>query len=80
VKLWFNNDPSVLVSITAPTRFETTLLLPDNGDLNYSLTDRTKIGFDFQGHGNSYKLTTDDFRSTYAERSIDFSSYVQQAS
>jgi hypothetical protein len=56
---------------------ETTLLLPDNGDLNYSLTDRTKIGFDFQGHGNSYKLTTDDFRSTYAEnRSIDFSSYV----
>jgi hypothetical protein len=61
-------------------RFETTLLLPDNGDLNYSLTDKTKIGFDFQGHGNSYKLTTDDLRSTYAEnRSIDFSSYVQRS-
>jgi hypothetical protein len=60
-------------------RFETTLLLPDNGDLNYRLTDNTKIGFDFQGHGNSYKLTTDDLRSTYAEnRSIDFSTYVQR--
>jgi hypothetical protein len=61
-------------------RFETTLFLPDNGDLNYSLTDRTKIGFDFQGHGNSYKLTTDDLRSTYAEnRSIDFSTYLQRS-
>jgi hypothetical protein len=52
-----------LVSIiTAPTHALKRLSLPDNGDLNYSLTDRTKIGFDFfQGHGNSYKLTTDDF-------------------
>jgi hypothetical protein len=62
------------------SRFEMNLFLPDNGDLNYGLTDNTKIGFDFQGHGNSYKLTTDGTRSTYAEnRSIDLSSYVQRS-
>jgi hypothetical protein len=62
------------------TRFEMNLFLPDNADFNYSLTDKTKIGVDFQGHGNSYKLTTDDIRSTYAEnRSIDLSSYVQRS-
>jgi hypothetical protein len=62
------------------TRFEMNLFLPDNADVNYRLTDKTKIGIDFQGHGNSYKLTIDDIRSNYAEnRSIDLSSYVQQS-
>jgi hypothetical protein len=55
-------------------------LLPNDADFNYSLTDKTKIGFDFLGHGNSYKVTTDDLRSNYVQNnSIDFSSYVQQA-
>ncbi|HLF51143.1 DUF6268 family outer membrane beta-barrel protein [Flavobacterium sp.] len=61
-------------------RFEMNFLLPNDADINYSLTDKTKIGVDFLGHGNSYKLTTDNIRSTYIENnSIDFSSYVQRS-
>ncbi|MFV8327977.1 DUF6268 family outer membrane beta-barrel protein [Flavobacterium sp. ZS1P14] len=61
-------------------RLELNLFLPNDGDLNYSLTDKTKIGVDFLGHGNSYKLTTDNIRSNYVEnKSIDFFSYLQQS-
>lgn len=62
------------------TRFEVNLLLPSDADLNYSLTDKAKIGVDFLGHGNSYKMTTNNIRSTYVENnSIDFSSYFQHS-
>jgi hypothetical protein len=61
-------------------RFEMNFFMPNDADINYSLTDKTKIGFDFLGHGNSYKVTTDDLRSNYIQNnSIDFSTYVQQA-
>jgi hypothetical protein len=61
-------------------RFEMNFFLPNDADINYSLTDKTKIGVDFLGHGNSYKLTTDKVRSTYVENnSIDFSSYLQRS-
>jgi hypothetical protein len=61
-------------------RFEMNFFMPNDADINYSLTEKTKIGVDFLGHGNSYKLTTDNIRSTYAENnSIDFSSYVQRS-
>lgn len=61
-------------------RFEMNFFMPNDADINYSLTDKTKIGFDFLGHGNSYKVTNDDLRSNYIQNnSIDFSTYVQQA-
>ena len=54
--------------------------MPNDADINYSLTDKTRIGVDFLGHGNSYKLTTDNVRSNYVENnSLDFSSYVQRS-
>jgi hypothetical protein len=60
-------------------RFEMNFFLPNDADINYSLSDKTKIGVDFLGHGNSYKLTTETIRSNYVENnSIDFSSYIQQ--
>lgn len=60
-------------------RFEMNFFMPNDADINYSLTDKTKIGVDYLGHGNSYKLTTDSIRSNYVENnSIDFSSYIQQ--
>ncbi|RTY90955.1 DUF6268 family outer membrane beta-barrel protein [Flavobacterium sp. GT3R68] len=60
-------------------RFEMNFLLPNDADVNYRLTDKTKIGVDFLGHGNSYKLTTDNIRSKYVENnSIDFSAYIQK--
>ena len=61
-------------------RFEINAFMPNDADINYSLTDKTRIGVDFLGHGNSYKLTTDNLRSNYVENnSIDFSSYVQRS-
>ena len=61
-------------------RFEMNFFMPNDADINYSLTDKTRIGIDFLGHGNSYKLTTDNVRSNYVENnSIDFSSYVQRS-
>jgi hypothetical protein len=61
-------------------RFEMNFFMPNDADINYSLTDKTKIGVDFLGHGNSYKVTTDNIRSNYVQNnSIDFSSYIQQA-
>jgi hypothetical protein len=61
-------------------RFEINAFMPNDADINYSLTDKTRIGVDFLGHGNSYKLTTDNVRSNYVENnSIDFSSYVQRS-
>lgn len=61
-------------------RFEINGFMPNDADINYSLTDKTRIGVDFLGHGNSYKLTTDNIRSNYVENnSIDFSSYVQRS-
>ncbi|SHG50548.1 hypothetical protein SAMN05443549_104263 [Flavobacterium fluvii] len=62
-------------------RFEINLYLPNDGDLNYKLTDKTKIGMDFVGRGKSFKLTTDGVRSSYAENnSMEFSSYLQNNS
>ena len=61
-------------------RFEINAFMPNDADINYSFTDKTRIGVDFLGHGNSYKLTTDNVRSNYVENnSIDFSSYVQRS-
>lgn len=63
------------------SRFEINLNLPSDGDLNYSLSDKTKIGFDYVGRGSSFKLTTGNTRSTYVENnSLEFSSYFQRSS
>lgn len=61
-------------------RFEVNCLMPNDADMNYLISEKTKIGVDFLGHGNSYKITTDNVQSNYVENnSIDFSSYVQQS-
>lgn len=60
--------------------FEINAFMPNDADINYSLTDKTKVGVDFLGHGNSYKLTTDNVRANYVENnSLDFSTYVQRS-
>ncbi len=70
-----------LYFLSPNSRFEMNLYLPNNADLNYSLTNKTKIGTDFVARGKSFKLTTDGTRSSYAENnSLEFSSYVQNNS
>jgi hypothetical protein len=70
-----------LYYLSPNSRFEMNLYLPNNTDLNYSLTNKTKIGTDFVARGKSFKLTTGGTRSSYAENnSLEFSSYVQNNS
>lgn len=70
-----------LYYLSPSARFEMNLYLPNDGDLNYKLSERTKIGMDFVGRGKSFKLTTDGVRSSYAENnSMEFSSYLQNNS
>lgn len=61
-------------------RFEINAFMPNDADINYSLSDKTRVGVDFLGHGNSYKVTTNNVRANYVENnSLDFSSYVQRS-
>jgi len=70
-----------LYYLSPSSRFEMNLYLPNDADLNYGLTNRTKIGIDFVARGKSFKLTTDGVRSCYAENnSLEFSSYLQNNS
>lgn len=63
------------------SRFEMNLMLPSNIDLNYGLTNQTKIGIEYVARGRSFKMTTDGSRSTYTENnSLEFSSYIQNNS
>lgn len=70
-----------LYYLSPNARFEMNLYLPNDGDLNYGLTDKIKIGMDFVGRGKSFKLTTDGVRSSYVENnSLELSSYLQNNS
>lgn len=70
-----------LYYLSPNSRFEMNLYLPNNADLNYSLTNKTKIGADFVARGKSFKLNTGGTRSSYAENnSLEFSSYLQNNS
>lgn len=70
-----------LYYLSPNARFEMNLYLPNDGDLNYKLADKIKIGMDFVGRGKSFKLTTDGVRSSYAENnSLEFSTYLQNNS
>lgn len=70
-----------LYYLSPNARFEMNLYLPNDADLNYKLADRTKTGIDFVARGKSFKLTTDNIRSTYVENnSMEFSSYLQNNS
>ena len=54
--------------------------MPNEADINYSLTDKTRVSIDFLGHGNNYKLTTNNLRSIYVENnSIEFCTYLQRS-
>ena len=70
-----------LYYLSPSARFEMNLYLPNDADLNYGVSDRTKIGIDFVARGKSFKLTTDTVRSSYVENnSMEFSSYLQNNS
>lgn len=70
-----------LYYLSPNTRFEMNFYMPNDTDLNYKLSDKTKIGVDYVARGRSFKLTTENVRSTYVENnSLEFSSYLQNNS
>jgi len=75
-------SPLIGLNYLSPnSRFEMNFYLPNDADLNYKVSDRNKVGFDFVARGKSFKLTTDNVRSSYAENnSLEFSSYFQNNS
>lgn len=53
--------------------FRDEFFMPNDADINHSLTDKTKIDVDFLSHRNSYKLTAETIPCNYFENnSIDF--------
>ena len=63
------------------TKFEMNVTFPTDLDLNYSATQKTKIGIDYSAVGKSYRMTTENSRKRYAENnSLQFSTYIQNNS
>jgi hypothetical protein len=44
--------------------------MPNAADISYSLTNKIKVGVDFLGYRNSYKLTADTTPSNYVENNL----------
>jgi len=66
--------------LSPDSRLEMKLSLPIDGNLNYSLSNNTKIGFDYISRGSSYKLTQENIRSNYVQNnSLELSSYIERS-
>ncbi|MEP0264802.1 DUF6268 family outer membrane beta-barrel protein [Dokdonia sp.] len=60
--------------------WETTLNLPVNGDVNYEVNDRFKIGAAFEAAGSSFVLDTDAPQELYVQtNSLEIGPYFQHA-
>ena len=63
------------------SRFEFNSSLPVDFDLNYSISDKAKLGFDYDTYGDSYKLYDGTSSSTYVQNNtLEFSTYYQNNS
>jgi hypothetical protein len=60
--------------------WETTLNLPVNGDVNYEVNDRFKIGAAYEAAGSSFVLDTDALQELYVQtNSLEIGPYFQHA-
>lgn len=67
--------------LSPSNRFEMNFYLPNDADINYKLSEKTKTGIDFVASGKTFKLTTNNARSSYVENNaLEFSSYLQNNS
>jgi hypothetical protein len=66
---------------TPDARFEFTALIPGLFDVNYGLSNSTRIGLDYKGNSETFKIHTENTPLTYTENNtLEFSSYVQNNS
>lgn len=61
------------------SRFEMKMTLPFDADLNYGLSNNTKIGVNYLATGSSYKLSNNNLITNYVQNnSLELSTYLQQ--
>ncbi|CAM4152321.1 DUF6268 family outer membrane beta-barrel protein [Flavobacterium weaverense] len=63
------------------SKFEVTALMPGIFDANLALSENFKVGIDYKGISETFKLHDNNHPSTYAENStLEFSTYVENNS
>lgn len=67
--------------ISPDSRFEISALMPGIFDMNFNLSNKTKLGIDYKGNSESFKLHNENSPTIYAENNaLEFSSYLQNNS
>ena len=78
----FYITPLLGIYYTSPdSRFEISALLPGLFDMNFGVSSKTRLGIDYKGNSETFKIKNDNALTTYSENnSLEFSSYVQNNS
>ncbi|MEZ7497749.1 hypothetical protein QO200_03255 [Flavobacterium sp. Arc3] len=67
--------------ISPDSRFEISALLPGLFDMNFGVSSKTRLGIDYKGNSETFKIKNDNALTAYSENnSLEFSSYVQNNS
>ncbi|WP_016990500.1 DUF6268 family outer membrane beta-barrel protein [Flavobacterium sp. ACAM 123] len=67
--------------ISPDSRFEISALLPGLFDINFAASNKTKLGIDYKGNSETFKIHNENSLKTYSENnSLEFSSYIQNNS
>lgn len=67
--------------ISPSSNFEISALLPGLFDMNYKISSKTKLGIDYKGVSETYKIHEENKKTTYTEnRTLESSSYIQNNS
>lgn len=67
--------------ITPNSNFEISALLPGLLDMNLKISNKIKLGFDYKGVSETFKIHEENKKIVYTEnRTLEFSSYVQNNS
>lgn len=63
------------------SNFEITALMPGILDVNYGISNNTKVGIDYKGTSEAFKFHDENVLKTYVENStLEFSSYIENNS
>jgi len=67
--------------ISPNSKFEINSIFPGFIDVNLGISNKTKLGIDYKGNSETFKIHNDDSQTTYTENnSLEFSSYTQNNS
>ncbi|TDE03873.1 DUF6268 family outer membrane beta-barrel protein [Flavobacterium hiemivividum] len=67
--------------ISPNSKFEINSIFPGFIDVNLGISNKTKLGIDYKGNSETFKIHNDDSQTTYTENnSLEFSSYIQNTS